>query len=90
MAAVRVSMVPETKVYQVTFNPQDNTQLCATGDGLFKLFRYQEGTLKQLAVPKMDPQNCLCQAWLSDSRVVVGTDRSKVRSAGAWQMRAPF
>ena len=60
MASIRVSLTAEAQVYQVTFNPQDNTNLCATGDGIFKLFRYTEGTLRQLAPPKMDPLNCLC------------------------------
>jgi WD40 repeat protein len=90
MASVRVSLTPEASVYQVTFNPQDNTNLCATGDGVFKLFRYTEGTLRQLAPPKMDPLNCLCQAWLSESRIIVGTDASKVILFEGGELKAEF
>lgn len=39
---------------QVSFNPSDNTQICVTGNGIFKLFRYQEGALKQLTIPKYE------------------------------------
>lgn len=63
---------------QVTFNPQDNTQLCVVGNGIFKLYRYSEGSLKPFAFQKMEPQNNLCQAWVSDERVVVGTDSGKL------------
>jgi WD40 repeat protein len=90
MASIRVSLVPEASVYQITFNPQDNTHLCATGDGIFKLFRYTEGTLRQLAPPKMDPLNCLCQAWLSESRIIVGTDNSKVLLFEGGELKAEF
>lgn len=90
MASIRVSLTPEAQVYQVTFNPQDNTNLCATGDGIFKLFRYTEGTLRQLAPPKMDPLNCLCQAWLSESRIIVGTDASKVVLFEGGELKAEF
>jgi len=90
MASIRVSLVPEASVYQITFNPQDNTHLCATGDGVFKLFRYTEGTLRQLAPPKMDPLNCLCQAWLSESRIIVGTDNSKVLLFEGGELKAEF
>lgn len=60
---------------QVSFNPQDNTQLCVVGNGIFKHFRYHEGALKPfLNFQKMEAHNYLCHAWVSDERVVVGTD----------------
>lgn len=46
--------------------------------GIFKLFRYSEGTLKQFAFQKMELQNYLCQAWVSDERVVIGTENGKL------------
>lgn len=63
---------------KVTFNPQDNTQLCVVGNGIFKLFRYSEGNLKQFAFQKMEPQNFLCQAWVSDERIIAGTDSGRL------------
>lgn len=68
---------PNNQVYQVSFNPQDSTQLCVVGNGIFKLFRYSENNLKQFAVSKTEPQNFLCHAWLADERVVVGTDTGR-------------
>ncbi|XP_064605218.1 cilia- and flagella-associated protein 57-like [Liolophura sinensis] len=65
-------------IYQVSFNPQDNTQLCVVGNGIFKHFRYSEGNLKPFNFQKIDPQNYLCHAWVSDERVIVGTDSGRL------------
>ena len=73
--------------FQVTFNPQDNTQLCVVGDGIFKLFRYSEGNLKQFAFQKQDAQNYLCQAWVSDERVIVGTANGKLMLFEAGELK---
>ena len=42
------------------------------------MFRYSEGNLKQFAFQKMEPQNYLSHAWVSDERVIVGTDNAKL------------
>ena len=76
--------------FQVTFTPQDNTQLCVVGHGIFKLFRYSEGNLKQFAFQKMEPQNYLCQAWVSDERVIVGTDNGKLFLFEAGELKNEF
>lgn len=65
-------------VFQVSFNPQDNTQVCVTGNGIFRLFRYTEGTLKQTNFLRGEPQNYLSHSWLSEERVIVGTDTGKL------------
>ncbi|XP_044533122.1 cilia- and flagella-associated protein 57 [Gracilinanus agilis] len=65
-------------VYQVSFNPQDSTQICVTGNGIFKLFRYAEGALKQTNFPRGEPQNYLAHAWISEDRIIVGTDMGKL------------
>ena len=75
---------------QVTFNPQDNTQICVVGNGVFKLFRYSEGNLKQFAVQKLELQNYLCQAWVSDERVVVGTDNGKLLLFESGELKNEF
>lgn len=64
---------------QVSFNPEDNTQICLSGEKLFKLFRYNEGNLKQFAFVKVEAQNYLCHAWLSEDRLVLGTDNGKIQ-----------
>ncbi|EQB77501.1 WD repeat-containing protein 65 [Camelus ferus] len=65
-------------VYQVSFNPQDNTQVCVTGNGMFKLLRFAEGTLKQTNFQRGEPQNYLAHTWVSDDRIIVGTDTGRL------------
>uniref|UniRef100_A0A8B9NKF6 Cilia and flagella associated protein 57 n=1 Tax=Accipiter nisus TaxID=211598 RepID=A0A8B9NKF6_9AVES len=77
MAAVRLE-APGSGVCQVSFSPQDNAQVCVTGNGFFKLFKYREGTLKQMNLQKGEPQNYLCHAWLSEKEVICGTDTGKL------------
>ncbi|XP_064003867.1 cilia- and flagella-associated protein 57 isoform X2 [Pogoniulus pusillus] len=77
MAAVRVE-APCTGVCQVSFSPQDNTQVCITGNGFFKLFKYSGGTLKQVNLEKREPQNYLCHVWLSEEELICGTDTGKL------------
>ncbi|XP_054689063.1 cilia- and flagella-associated protein 57 isoform X1 [Grus americana] len=77
VAAVRVES-PGSGVCQVSFSPQDNAQVCITGNGFFKLFKYSEGTLKQMNLQKGEPQNYLCHAWLSEEEVICGTDTGKL------------
>ncbi|XP_075280835.1 cilia- and flagella-associated protein 57 isoform X3 [Opisthocomus hoazin] len=77
MAALRLQ-APGSGVCQVSFGPQDNAQVCITGNGFFKLFKYSEGTLKQMNLQKGEPQNYLCHAWLSEKEVICGTDTGKL------------
>ena len=77
---------------QVSFNPQDNTQICVSGNGVFKLFRYTEGSLKQSNSIKLDTQNILSHAWMSEERVIAGTETGRllVFESGdlRWEMSA--
>ncbi|XP_068808902.1 cilia- and flagella-associated protein 57 isoform X4 [Struthio camelus] len=77
MAAIRIK-APDGSLCQVSFSPQDNAQVCITGNGIFKLFRCSEGTLKATNLQKGEPQNYLCHAWLSAEKVVCGTDTGKL------------
>lgn len=65
-------------ILQVSFNPQDNTQVCVTGNGMFKLLHFAEGTLKQTNFQRGEPQNYLAHTWVSDDRIIVGTDTGKL------------
>ncbi|KAK2543324.1 Cfap57 [Columba livia] len=77
LALVRIE-APGSSVCQVSFSPQENAQVCITGNGFFKLFKYSEGTLKQTNLQKGEPQNYLCHAWLSEQEVICGTDTGKL------------
>ncbi|XP_060897415.1 cilia- and flagella-associated protein 57 [Labrus mixtus] len=65
-------------VSQVSFNPYNNMQLCVSGTGVLKLFRYAEGALKQNSFPKVESINFLCHAWTSATRVIAGTDTGRL------------
>ncbi|XP_068171387.1 cilia- and flagella-associated protein 57 [Antennarius striatus] len=65
-------------VNQVSFNPYNNMQLCVSGSGVFKLFRYAEGALKQTCFPKVESFNFLCHTWLTAERVIAGTDGGRL------------
>eukprot|EP00698_Gefionella_okellyi_P006107 TRINITY_DN15567_c0_g1_i1.p1 TRINITY_DN15567_c0_g1~~TRINITY_DN15567_c0_g1_i1.p1 ORF type:complete len:1180 (-),score=311.31 TRINITY_DN15567_c0_g1_i1:65-3577(-) len=63
-------------MHQCSFNPGDPTVICATGDGIFRIYRFADNVFKQVvgAVAKRDPQKYLSHEWLSDERLIVGTD----------------
>ncbi|EDV23338.1 uncharacterized protein TRIADDRAFT_27693 [Trichoplax adhaerens] len=90
LACVKTTNQHNATIYQVTFNPQDNSQVCVTGSGIFKLFRYNEGNLKQFAFLKMDPQNYLSQSWLSDDKIIVGTDSGRLLLLEAGELKNEF
>lgn len=75
---------------QVSFNPEDNTQICLSGEKLFKLFRYNEGNLKQFAFVKVEAQNYLCHAWLSEDRLALGTDGGKIQLFEGGELKNEF
>eukprot|EP00049_Salpingoeca_infusionum_P018833 m.358992 g.358992 ORF g.358992 m.358992 type:complete len:1196 (+) comp18362_c0_seq1:186-3773(+) len=78
MAVTKCSLDPAVAVYRATFNPQDNTHICVTGNNTLKMFRYTEGHLKQLAFQKLESHNYLGQAWLADDALVAGTEEGKI------------
>jgi len=78
MASIRTSTNVSNEVYQVSFNPNDNAQFCVVGNGVFKTYKYHEGTLKANPIQKIEPQNFLCHTWLSEDRIVVGTDTGRM------------
>ena len=78
MASIRTSTNVSNEVYQVSFNPNDNAQFCVVGNGVFKTYKYNEGTLKANPIQKIEPQNFLCHSWLSEDRIIVGTDTGRM------------
>ncbi|KAI8930216.1 WD40-repeat-containing domain protein [Entophlyctis helioformis] len=65
-------------VYQVSINPTDSTQICCIGNGIFKIFRYQEGVLKTVGVQKFDYKNFTAHTWTPDDRIIAGTEDGKI------------
>ncbi|KAF5403160.1 cilia- and flagella-associated protein 57 [Paragonimus heterotremus] len=75
LAAVRTSL--GNQIRQISFNPHDCTQICVIGSDILRLYRYGENNLKPYGLIKVDPQNFLCHTWVSDEKLVVGTDNGK-------------
>uniref|UniRef100_A0A3P8WGP1 Cilia and flagella associated protein 57 n=1 Tax=Cynoglossus semilaevis TaxID=244447 RepID=A0A3P8WGP1_CYNSE len=77
LASVKTS-TSNNPVSQVSFNPYNNMQLCVSGAGMFKLFHYAEGTLKQSSFPKVETINFLCHTWMTAERLIAGTDTGRL------------
>jgi len=55
------------------------------------LFRYSESNLKQFAFQKADiHRHYLCQAWLTEEKLLVGTDAGKVLLFESGEMKGEF
>ncbi|KAI9346401.1 WD repeat domain 65-like protein [Zopfochytrium polystomum] len=72
--AAKDTQAGATAVVQISFNPADNTQICAVGCGIFRLFRYAEGALKPLLFQKIEQRNFLCHCWTADEKIIVGSE----------------
>ncbi|XP_063057266.1 cilia- and flagella-associated protein 57-like [Engraulis encrasicolus] len=77
MATVKTTTVMNP-INQVSFNPVDNAQICVSGFGVLKIFRFAEGILKQTAFQKLDTQNILSHAWVSEERIIAGTEKGRL------------
>ncbi|XP_043977088.1 cilia- and flagella-associated protein 57 [Gambusia affinis] len=65
-------------ISQISFSPHNNMQVCVSGKSIFKLFRYSEGNLKQNSIAKVESINILCHTWVSEDRVIAGTDTGRL------------
>ncbi|KAI9207648.1 WD40-repeat-containing domain protein, partial [Polychytrium aggregatum] len=65
-------------INQVSFNPLDSNQICTIGNGVFRLYRYQDGGCKQLSFSKFEPRNFTSHAWICDDRLVVGSEDGRL------------
>ncbi|XP_018608707.1 cilia- and flagella-associated protein 57 [Scleropages formosus] len=86
MATVKTSGITNP-VNQVSFNPQDNTQICVIGNGIFKIFRYTEGVLKQSNFLKLETHNFLSHVWMSQERVIAGTEAGRLTVFESGELR---
>uniref|UniRef100_A0A8C1TIX3 Cilia- and flagella-associated protein 57-like n=1 Tax=Cyprinus carpio TaxID=7962 RepID=A0A8C1TIX3_CYPCA len=76
MATVKTST--DGPINQISFNPEDNTQICVSGNGVFKIFRYAGEILKQSSTFKTDTHHFLCHTWMSTEQVIAGTDAGQL------------
>jgi WD40 repeat protein/phage terminase small subunit len=79
-ASCKASQPQNTPVYQASFMPQDPQIVCVCGHNLFRFYRIQDQNFKPMPNPmqKRDAQNYVCHAWVSDERVIVGTETGEL------------
>jgi len=58
---------------QVCFSTMENTHMSVVGDGVFKMYRYLDGVLRQFAMQKADFPHFVSHAWLSSDLLICGT-----------------
>lgn len=82
----KVAAHASAHVLQCLFSPNDPTLLSLIGQGIFRLFKIVDSTLKQLSntLPKRDTASFTVHAWISDEKesLIVGTDTGEILVAG--------
>ncbi|XP_022254877.1 cilia- and flagella-associated protein 57-like, partial [Limulus polyphemus] len=74
-----INLSPHAEIHQVSFHPQDSSQICIVGKGVFRLYRFTEGAFKQFAYQKYEHQNVfLCHSWIHNDKIAVGTQDGRV------------
>lgn len=97
MGAVKVSNLTGSVIHECSFNPQDSSVVCVIGDGVFKFFRLQEGTFKNIPnqlskLREASNQNYVCHSWLHDDRLVICSEAGDALlfdSGGEFKMVLP-
>lgn len=74
----------------MSFNPEDQTHVCAVGPGVCKHFRYSEATFKQFAFQKTEPLNYTCHAWANAEQVLVGSESGRIQLMEAGELKQEF
>ncbi|KAI8618896.1 WD40-repeat-containing domain protein [Chytriomyces sp. MP71] len=79
LANVKSAINTNTEIHQMTCNPFDanNTLICVTGNLIFRIFKFTEGNFKLVNQQKPD-KNLICHCWISEVRVIAGTEDSKL------------
>jgi WD40 repeat protein len=80
MAAQKITanMPSNATVNQISFNPQDNSQICVIGNTILKMYRYADGILKNYLSLKQETHNFTSHAWLNEEKLIVGNNRAEL------------
>ena len=90
IASTKTSLMPNMEVHDCSFCPTDNSLIAVTGNQIFKQFKLVDVNLKLLpnALNKREPQNYLCHSWMSEDRIVVGTDNGELLVIDSSELKA--
>ena len=84
----KVSTVQGNQVHQADFSPWDSSLVCVSGNEILKIFKLQEGVMKQVSISiKHEIQHYLCHAWLQEDRVVVATDCGNLLILDSYELK---
>jgi WD40 repeat protein len=72
VATIGTSSDAKDPAYHCSMSP-DNKLICVTGNGIFKLFKYEEGNLRMIqnTLGNRGVEEYLCHTWLDESKIVV-------------------
>ncbi|KAI9149781.1 hypothetical protein H9P43_009960 [Blastocladiella emersonii ATCC 22665] len=73
IASVRTNNVAGYTVHQVAFNPWDASQVSVIGNGVFKCYRYMEGSMRQFGSTKVEAKAYITHCWLTESRILASS-----------------
>ena len=66
---------PLSLVTKISIDPRDNLRIVVSGAGLFRFYHYADGNLRPAgALSQAQTHNFPCHAWVTQTRIIVGTD----------------
>ena len=77
-------------VTTISLNPSDSTNVCVSGQNVFKLYRFADNSLKQLAFQKLDQHHFRSHAWLGEDRIIAGTANGHLLLLEAGELKNEF
>eukprot|EP00912_Choanoflagellata_sp_UC4_P001630 UC4_evm3s1043 len=67
------------KINQILIKPDDAVTVAVVGEGIFRVFKYIEGALKQQPFQKPDPSiNYMCLSWINKDLLAIGTSAGHI------------
>ncbi|GAA6099387.1 cilia- and flagella-associated protein 57-like isoform X2 [Tachysurus ichikawai] len=65
-------------ISQISFNPENEKQVCVTGKGIFKIFTFKTETLRLEKVYTVEKLNILCHTWMPGDSIIAGTEEGQL------------
>ena len=60
----------DTPVTQCTFSPGKNPQIAVTGDNILKIYKLDQGKLREVVIPNPKIGNIMCHLWLNETTLL--------------------
>ncbi|XP_060758433.1 cilia- and flagella-associated protein 57-like [Neoarius graeffei] len=73
-----VKFAKSSQINQVSFNPEDDTEICVNGKNLFRIFKLGNESLIQADSYQLDNDDVLCHLWMSKDCIIAGTESGKL------------